>query len=74
MLVNKVGDIALILAIICIYFICRTFSFDSVFLLLPEYSNNLVNLVFFQIKTIDVVCLLLLIAAIGKSAQLGLHT
>ena len=61
MLVNRLGDAALICAIVLIWVECGNINFLSVF---PNHAH-LTNL------TIPV---LLLIGAVGKSAQIGLHT
>ena len=66
MIINKVGDIGLLLAIVLIWVEVGSLDYDSIF----SYS-------FFIIKhnwTLDLISLLLLIGVIGKSAQIGLHT
>lgn len=61
MLVNRVGDAALIAGIVMIWYNYGTVSFYSIFPLNQSFSNTLIPL-------------LLLIGAVGKSAQIGLHT
>lgn len=66
MVINKVGDIGLLLAIVLIWVEIGSLDYDSIF----SYS-------FFIIKdnwNLDIISLLLLIGVIGKSAQMGLHT
>nr|QJS34679.1 NADH dehydrogenase subunit 5 [Tylopathes sp. n. NB-2020] len=65
MLVNRVGDIGLVLAMFAIWGQFGALDFSSTFNLAPTLtpSNN-----------ITLICLLLFIGAVGKSAQLGLHT
>lgn len=74
MLVNKVGDIALILAIIYVYFLGHSLNFDSAFIIVTEYRDVFLNCAFLKVKALDILCFLLFIGAMGKSAQLGLHT
>nr|WRM53896.1 NADH dehydrogenase subunit 5 [Myriopathidae sp.] len=61
MLVNRVGDIGLVLAMFAIWEQFGSLDFSSTFNMAP--FNN-----------ITLICLLLFIGAVGKSAQLGLHT
>ncbi|BFJ44961.1 NADH dehydrogenase subunit 5 (mitochondrion) [Fimbriaphyllia ancora] len=65
MLVNRVGDMGLILAMFGILDRFGSLEFSSVF--------NMV-VVSAQSSDITLICLLLFIGAVGKSAQLGLHT
>ena len=65
MLVNRVGDIGLVLAMFVIFKEFGSLEFSTVFSVMNEvsHSNNMTFL-----------CILLFIGAVGKSAQLGLHT
>ena len=66
MIINKVGDIGLLLAIVLTWIEVGSLDYDSIF----SYS-------FFIIKdnwSLDLISVLLLIGVIGKSAQIGLHT
>lgn len=74
MLVNRVGDFALLLAIFTIYFVYNSLDYDIVFTLVPLFLEYKVILGNIQIPVTDLICLLLFIGAMGKSAQLGLHT
>lgn len=74
MLINRIGDFALLLAIFGIYFICNSLDYNVVFSLAPSLIDFKLSLGNFQISALDCICILLLIGAMGKSAQLGLHT
>lgn len=74
MLVNRVGDFALLLAIFTIYFVYNSLDYDIVFTLVPLFIDYSVILGNIKIPVTDLICLLLFIGAMGKSAQLGLHT
>ena len=65
MIINKVGDIGLLLAMVLIWVEVGSLDYSSIFsyCYLVNSSNNL-----------DLISLLLLIGVIGKSAQIGLHT
>ena len=74
MLVNKVGDFFMLLAIFAIYFVFNTLDYDVVFSLSPLVVNYKIWLCNFEIYVLDIICILLLLGAMGKSAQIGLHT
>jgi len=74
MLVNRVGDFSLLLAIFSIYFIFNTLEYDVVFTLVPLVLDYFIVVGFLKINLLDIICLLLFIGAMGKSAQLSLHT
>lgn len=65
MLVNRVGDIGLVLAMIMIIREFGTLEFSIINGMLISPINNI---------NLTIVCLLLFLGAVGKSAQLGLHT
>ncbi|MCC8369445.1 MAG: NADH-quinone oxidoreductase subunit L [Rickettsia endosymbiont of Oxypoda opaca] len=72
-IVNRIGDFAFILGIIAIIFYCRSANFTEVFLAAKELANAPVNLFGFLPSRLDIICLLLFIGCMGKSAQIGLH-
>lgn len=73
-LVNRVGDLGLILGIAAIFMVFGTIEFANVFRLAPEVSGQRISLFGFSCDPITVICLLLFFGAMGKSAQIGLHT
>jgi len=74
MLINRIGDFALLLAIFSIYLTYNSLDYDIVFSLVPLSKDFKLIVGDFQIPVIDLICILLFIGAMGKSAQLGLHT
>jgi len=64
MLINRVGDIGLVLAMLMILKEFGALEFSIIYSLAPG-SNK---------ESVTIICLLLFLGAIGKSAQLGLHT
>lgn len=74
MLINRVGDFALLLAIFCIYFVYHTLDYEIIFNLASVTNTLYLTVGDFQLPILDFICLLLFIGAMGKSAQLGLHT
>ena len=57
-----------------IFYLCGTVNYSEVFKLIPTIVDK--NLLFlgFNIDAIDLICLLLFVGAMGKSAQILLHT
>ena len=74
MLINRIGDFALLLAIFTIFFMYNSLNYDIVFTLTPLFLDYRIILGNFEIPAIDLICIFLFIGAMGKSAQLGLHT
>ena len=66
MVMNKVGDIGLLLGIILIWINIGSLDYHTIFSYSYFLSKEDINL--------DLISFLLLIGVIGKSAQLGLHT
>ena len=74
MLVNRVGDFALLLAIFLMYCIFNTLDYDIVFTLVPLFVDFKIIVGVLQFPVIDIICILLFIGCMGKSAQIGLHS
>ncbi len=75
MLVNRVGDFFLLLGMFTIYFVFKTLDYDVVFSLIPlALDTNIEIFHVYQFNAIDLICVFLFLGAMGKSAQLGLHT
>jgi len=72
--VNRVGDFGFALGIFALYFLTDSIDFDTVFAEAPRLAG--VNLEFLGVSwdATEIVVLLLFIGAMGKSAQLLLHT
>lgn len=73
-IVNRVGDFGFVLGIFTVYIVFGSLSFAEVFAAVPSKINATVNLLGTEYHAITVICILLFIGAMGKSAQLGLHT
>ena len=74
MLVNKIGDFFILLAIFGIYFVFNSLDYDVVFSLVPLVVNTKIVIGNIEIPALDMICIFLFFGAMGKSAQLGLHT
>lgn len=78
-IVNRVGDIGLALGIFTIFMIFNTVDFDAIFAQLPHImtnTNSRPTFLFFNapVDALNLIGIFLFIGAMGKSAQLGLHT
>jgi proton-translocating NADH-quinone oxidoreductase chain L len=74
MLVNRVGDFGLALGIMYLFSLFKSVNFNTIFACAPYYSLQTFIFCNMEYKVLDVICILLFIGAVGKSAQLGLHT
>jgi NADH-ubiquinone oxidoreductase chain 5 len=74
MILNRVGDLGLILGILLIFSTFKSLDYSTVFSMVPLMCNT--SIVFLNIKlhVLDLICFFIFVGAIGKSAQLGLHT
>ena len=72
--VNRVGDFGFALGIFLIFYYFGTVSYDEVFSQIQTLNAKNINFLGFEFKSIDLICILLFIGAMGKSAQIFLHT
>lgn len=73
-LVNRVGDLGLILAIALTYSYTNTLDYVGIIEKLPNMAMESFNLTStWSVNIISLICFLFLIAAMGKSAQIPLH-
>ncbi len=73
-LVNRVGDFGLALGIFLIFYYFGSVNYSDVFNLVPTLVSEKINFFGFNFAVIDLICILLFIGAMGKSAQIFLHT
>lgn len=74
MIVNRIGDLSLALGICGIFLVYQSVDYATVFFLTPLIIEENFNILGFEIEKLTVICLLLFGGAVGKSAQIGLHT
>jgi NADH-quinone oxidoreductase subunit L len=74
MVVNRVGDMGLALSLFLIYYCFQTFDYSIIFALAPYFQNYSLNFFNFNVNIITLICFFFFIAAVGKSAQIGLHS
>ena len=72
--VNRVGDFGFMLGIFGVFFAFGTLDFDTVFAAVPDVAGRTFSFLSMELDIVTTLCFLLFIGAMGKSAQIGLHT
>ena len=72
--VNRVGDFGFGLGILAIYLTFGSVSFDTVFAAAPTMVGTEIDFLGHNFDSLTVICILLFVGAMGKSAQFLLHT
>ena len=73
-IVNRVGDFGFAIGIFLIFFFYGTVNYSEVFELTPSFINKEVIFLGINFNLITLICLMLFLGAMGKSAQFLLHT
>jgi NADH-quinone oxidoreductase subunit L len=73
-IVNRVGDFGFALGIFGVFFIFHSLDFDTVFKAAPAMVGHTFHFGSWDVDILTTLCLLLFVGAMGKSAQIGLHT
>ncbi|MDQ2083102.1 NADH-quinone oxidoreductase subunit L [Xanthobacteraceae bacterium Astr-EGSB] len=73
-LVNRVGDFGFSLGIFAVFYLTGAVDFDTIFAQAPALSGKTFHFLSWDLDALTVVCLLLFMGAMGKSAQFLLHT
>ncbi len=73
-LVNRVGDFGFALGIFATFVLFDTIKLDTIFSLVPERADAVMTFLGGEVHAMTLICILLFIGAMGKSAQLFLHT
>nr|YP_011017722.1 NADH dehydrogenase subunit 5 [Griffithsia okiensis]WQF69545.1 NADH dehydrogenase subunit 5 [Griffithsia okiensis] len=74
LIVNRIGDFGLIFSIILIFYLFKSFNFSTIFSLVPFFIDYNFCILNYSINCITLIGVFLILGAVGKSAQLGLHT
>ncbi|MBV1698477.1 MAG: NADH-quinone oxidoreductase subunit L [Hyphomicrobiales bacterium] len=73
-IVNRVGDFGFALGIFTVFLLTGSLAFDTVFAQAPSLVGKTFHYLSFNVDALTVICLLLFMGAMGKSAQFLLHT
>ena len=74
MILNRVGDFCLIMGILIIFINFKSIDYTTVAALIPFFKTKTVNFLNIDFNILFITGLFLFLGAVGKSAQLGLHT
>nr|YP_009130756.1 NADH dehydrogenase subunit 5 [Agarophyton chilense]AKA27611.1 NADH dehydrogenase subunit 5 [Agarophyton chilense]ASP44539.1 NADH dehydrogenase subunit 5 [Agarophyton chilense]UAD89536.1 NADH dehydrogenase subunit 5 [Agarophyton chilense] len=74
LVVNRIGDFGLSLGILTTFYIFQSIDYFTIFSLAPLFTNYFLNFGGFYVSGLTLIGIFLFIGAVGKSAQLGLHT
>ncbi|WP_299327423.1 NADH-quinone oxidoreductase subunit L [Parasphingopyxis sp.] len=72
--VNRVGDFGFSLGIFGTFLVFGTVSIPEILEAAPAMAGSTIGFLGYRVDTMTLLCLLLFIGAMGKSAQFGLHT
>jgi NADH-ubiquinone oxidoreductase chain 5 len=74
MIINRIGDFSLIIGILIMYVNFKAVDYATVASLAPLFKSQTVNFLNMDFNILSLICVFLFLGAVGKSAQLGLHT
>lgn len=72
--VNRVGDLGFMLGIFALFWVFGTVQITEIIAAAPGYAGSSIGFLGTRVDVMSLICVLLFIGAMGKSAQLGLHT
>ena len=72
--VNRVGDLGFMMGIFGTFLVFGTVSIPEILAAAPSMAGTSIGFLGARVDTMTVLCLLLFVGAMGKSAQIGLHT
>jgi NADH-quinone oxidoreductase subunit L len=72
--VNRVGDLGFMIGIFGTFLVFGTVSIPAILDAAPGMAGSTIGFLGYRFETMTVLCILLFIGAMGKSAQIGLHT
>ncbi len=73
-IVNRVGDFGFALGIFAVWMLSGSVGFAEIFAKGPDMAKMTIHFLGMELPALETACLLLFIGAMGKSAQIGLHT
>ena len=73
-IVNRVGDFGFALGIFAVFTLFNSIQYDTVFASAPTEVGKTMEFLGYHVDALTLICLLLFMGAMGKSAQFLLHT
>jgi len=74
MLINRIGDFSLILGALVMFISIKALDYSTIACLVSDSALQTLNFLNIKCNLLDLIGILLFIGAVGKSAQIGLHT
>jgi len=74
MILNRIGDFCLVMGILLIFVHFKAVDYATIAVLSPFFKNHTINFLNLDLSLLTTVGIFLFLGAVGKSAQLGLHT
>ena len=74
MIVNRIGDFGLALGIFGLFTLFQSVDYATIFAMAPTQVGQTITFLNMELDAYTVICVLLFVGSVGKSAQLGLHT
>jgi len=72
--VNRIGDFGFALGIMAIFLVFKSVDYATVFEKAPEVAGTSIGFLWMELDTLTIITFLLFVGAMGKSAQIFLHT
>ena len=72
--VNRVGDFGFALGIFAVFLMTGAIDYETVFAQAPTLTGKTIHFLSWDVDALTLICLLLFLGAMGKSAQFVLHT
>jgi len=73
-IVNRIGDFGFALGIFAVYVMTGAIDLETIFAQAPALTGKTIHFLSWDLDALTVICLLLFMGAMGKSAQFLLHT
>jgi NADH:ubiquinone oxidoreductase subunit 5 (subunit L)/multisubunit Na+/H+ antiporter MnhA subunit len=74
MIVNRIADLALTIGVLATFYTFQSLEFSTVFGLAPYLTESTLVFGNLPVAPLTLITVLLFLGAMGKSAQIGLHT
>jgi NADH:ubiquinone oxidoreductase subunit 5 (subunit L)/multisubunit Na+/H+ antiporter MnhA subunit len=74
MILNRIGDFSLIIGILLIFVNFKAVDYATISVLSPFFKGQVINFLNIDVDLLSAIGIFLFLGAVGKSAQLGLHT
>ena len=74
MILNRIGDFCLVIGILLIFNSYKAVDYSSIAIMTPFFKTKTINFLNLNLNLLEAIGIFLFLGAVGKSAQVGLHT